>query len=148
MSTDAPARQSAFVRSLRDARRRPATDLAPDAGAVRAGLTLDRLDALVATTGLSAEAVGRLLDVSPRTLQRRRAAGERLSPAESDRLWRLLHVLALATRAFGSAASARAWLSTPKTLLGGETPLDRLDTEPGLREVEDMLTVIDETSAA
>lgn len=148
MSTDAPARQSAFVRSLRAARRQPTTALAPDADAVRAGLDLDALDRLVAATGLTAEAVGRLLHVSPRTLQRRRAAGERLSPAESDRLWRLLHVVTLARRAFGDDGAARTWLTTPKTLLAGETPVGRLDTEPGLREVEDMLTVIDETSAA
>jgi len=32
--------------------------------------------------------------------------------------------------------------------LDGETPLQRLDTEPGLREVEDLLTTIDETGAA
>ncbi len=146
MPADAPTRQAVFARALRAAHPRPAP--VPDARAVRAGLALSELDALVATTGLSLEAVGRLLDVSPRTLQRRRAAGERLSPAESDRLWRLFHVLALARRAFGNDESARTWLSTPKTLLAGETPLDRLDTEPGLREVEDMLTVIDETSAA
>jgi hypothetical protein len=30
----------------------------------------------------------------------------------------------------------------------GTTPLERLDTEPGLREVEDMFTVIDQTGAA
>jgi uncharacterized protein (DUF2384 family) len=48
----------------------------------------------------------------------------------------------------GDEDAARAWLKRPHALLGGECPLARLDTEPGLREVEDMLTTIDETAAA
>ncbi len=118
------------------------------AEAVRAGLDPAEIDALRQALGLSAGAVEPLLSASARTLQRRRARGEKLTPAESDRVWRLLHVTALACDALGTEAAAREWLTTPKTLLGGETPLERLDTEPGLREVEDMLTVIDETSAA
>jgi hypothetical protein len=39
-------------------------------------------------------------------------------------------------------------MTEAKGVLGGESPVERLDTEPGLREVEDMLTVIDETGAA
>ena len=140
--------QRAFADALRRRRDRGGPAVLPPADAVRDGLPLAVLDGVLAETGLSADALGRVLDVSPRTLQRRRAAGARLSPAESDRLWRLLHALALARRAFADDASAREWLTTPKALLGGETPLDRLDTEPGLREVEDMLTVVDETGAA
>jgi putative toxin-antitoxin system antitoxin component (TIGR02293 family) len=80
---------------------------------------------------------------------RRRKGDQRLTAAESDRLWRLLHIFDLALEAFGEREeAARTWLTTPHPLLQGETPLERLDTEPGLREVEDMLTVIDETAAA
>jgi hypothetical protein len=39
-------------------------------------------------------------------------------------------------------------LTEAKAVLGGESPAERLDTEPGLREVEDMLTVLDETGVA
>jgi putative toxin-antitoxin system antitoxin component (TIGR02293 family) len=67
---------------------------------------------------------------------------------ESDRLWRLLHVWERACCAFDDPASARDWLYEPSALLGGEAPGAHLDTEPGLREVEDMLTVIDETGTA
>lgn len=148
-STDARSRQTAFARAVGDAARADrGAPVVPDAAAVRGGLPLDALDAVLAEAGLSIEALGRVLAVSARTLQRRRAAGDRLTAAESDRLWRLRHALDLARRAFGSAEAARLWLTTPKALLGGETPFQRLDTEPGLREVEDMLTVVDETAAA
>lgn len=148
--TDARSRQDAFTRAIGTAvRANQGSGAVPDAAAVRVGLPLDTLDGALRAVGLSADALGGVLDVSARTLQRRRASGDRLTPAESDRLWRVLHVDALARRAFGDdAEAARVWLTSPKALLGGETPLQRLDTEPGLREVEDMLTVVDETAAA
>lgn len=58
------------------------------------------------------------------------------------------HLFRLALKAFdGHENAARTWFVTPKAVLDGETPLERLGTQPGLREVEDMLTVIDETTA-
>jgi putative toxin-antitoxin system antitoxin component (TIGR02293 family) len=121
----------------------------PDVNGVRAGIQLAALDEVRERLGLNQETLERTLCVSARTLQRRRRGEQRLTPAESDRLWRLLHIFHRALQAFGGdVEAARAWLTMPKPLLHGETPLDRLDTEPGLREVEDMLTVIDETAAA
>lgn len=60
----------------------------------------------------------------------------------------MLFIVEEARVALGSDESVRIWLTQPHALLGGETPLERLDTAPGVREVEDMLTVIDETAAA
>lgn len=37
---------------------------------------------------------------------------------------------------------------TPKSLLGGESPLQRADTDPGAQEVEDMLHAIEFTAPA
>lgn len=153
MSTIRTARpsQADFEEALHERlARQPVGDSpVPDVEEVREGVELDVLDAVRERLGLSQELLERMLSVSVRTLQRRRKGGERLTPAESDRLWRLLHVFQRALEAFdGREEAARTWLTTSKSLLGGETPLDRLDTEPGLREVEDMLTVIDETSAA
>ncbi len=150
-SSEAFTRQAAFEEGLREhlASRREAASDVPGVSGVRNGLSLAALDQIKERLGLSREAFERTLRVSVRTLQRRRKSGEHLTPAESDRLWRLLHVWRRAVEAFaGDEAAARTWLTEPKTLLSGETPLERLDTEPGLREVEDMLTVIDETAAA
>ncbi|MDX1545636.1 MAG: antitoxin Xre-like helix-turn-helix domain-containing protein [Rhodothermales bacterium] len=142
--------QATFEADLREylAGRSAPPPAAPDASRVREGIDLATLDALRERLGLSLEELERTLHVSSRTLQRRRKAEQRLSPAESDRLWRLLHIFARALTAFEhDEQAARAWLTTPKSVLRGETPLERLDTEPGLREVEDMLTVIGETAA-
>jgi putative toxin-antitoxin system antitoxin component (TIGR02293 family) len=39
----------------------------------------------------------------------------------------------------GKAEKAVEWLRTPNRALGGELPLDRLDTDRGAREVADIL---------
>ena len=115
---------------------------------IREGLPVAVVGEAAAHLGLSQETLAALLGVSARTLQRRRGAGEPLTRTESDRLARLVAVHRLAARAFESDEAASAWLTTPHRLLGGETPFERIDTEPGLREVRNMLTVIDENGVA
>ena len=148
-TTEAPS-QVGFEEDLRAglAKRLRVSLPTPRAEGVRQGLGLETLDEVQAFLGLKLEALEHMLHVSARTLQRRRKSHQRLTPAESDRLWRLLYIVEQALKTFEDQEAARSWLTTPKALLGGETPLERLDTEPGLREIEDMLTVIDETAAA
>ena len=115
---------------------------------VREGLPYEALESLSRTLGLTQEVLTRVLHVSERTLQRRRHSG-RLSPSESDRLWRIAHVYRLALEAFdGKADEASQWLTTPKRALGGDTPIAHLDTEPGERMVEQMLATIEHTMPA
>lgn len=142
--------QDAFENALRSFRsaRSEAGDAPPDIERVRKGLGMAVLDAVFEALDLDQSDVQDVLDISVRTLQRRRKQGKDLTPSESDRLWRLLHIWERSRTAFASDDAARTWLKTPHGLLDGETPLERLDTEPGLREVEDLLTTIDETGAA
>ena len=63
----------------------------------------------------------------------------RLTPAESDRTVRLAQVYAMATETLGDGDKAAQWLKTPNRALRGGRPLDQLDTDPGVREVEDVL---------
>ena len=140
--------QKSFEENLRRHLARSGRSETPGADRIRRGMSFEVLDDLQQKLGLGQQSLEQALGVSARTLQRRRKQGKSLSPATSDRLWRLLHVYHLAKRAFGSKEAARAWMTESKAMLGGETPLAHIDTEPGLREVEDMLTVIDETGAA
>ena len=145
-----PPSQETFQQGLRDhlAAQKPGPPSVPAADRVRSGLPSDLLGDIKETVGLGWDDLESVVGVSARTLQRRRERSEDLTPAESDRLWRLLHVWHRVTEAFGSEDAARTWLTAPHKLLGGDSPLEHLDTEPGLREVEDMLTVVDETAAA
>lgn len=118
------------------------------AAEVREGLPYETLESISRTLGLTQETLTRVLHTSDRTLQRRRR-DERLSPVESDRLWRIAHVYRLAVEAFDSnLAEAHRWLTTPNHTLGGDTPIEHLDTEPGERIVEQMLAVIEHTMPA
>jgi putative toxin-antitoxin system antitoxin component (TIGR02293 family) len=81
--------------------------------------------------------------VLPRkTLSHRRILGS-LTPDQSDRLSRVLRMIDLAETMFGDPAKARTWLRRPTPLLDGESPLDRLDTDFGIRQVEAILGRID-----
>ncbi len=116
--------------------------------AVREGLPFDVYERLRRMLGVSARELAEVLSIPERTLQRRRQAG-RLTSEESDRLLRVAHLVELALVVFeNDTERAVRWLTAPKSLLGGESPLARADTEPGAREVEDMLYAIEFTMPA
>lgn len=79
------------------------------------------------------------LGLNVRTLSRRTS---RLSTEESEKQLRAYRVFRLATRVLGSPEEARAWLDHPAPALGGEKPLDVLDTEPGAEAVVNLLNAI------
>ena len=79
-----------------------------------------------------------VLHVPARTLARRKRE-KRLRPDESDRLFRLGRIAALAEDVLGTRQKATHWLHQPNRALGNAVPLRQLDTEPGARQVEDLL---------
>jgi putative toxin-antitoxin system antitoxin component (TIGR02293 family) len=79
-----------------------------------------------------------------RTLQHRRSRRERLTVEESDRVLRVIRVLALAESVYGSRERALAWLRNPHARLDGRAPLSLLNTDTGSRIVEELLVQIDE----
>ena len=112
-------------------------------GTVRSGLpyaSFGRVrEALDAPDALLAQA----LAVSERTLYRRRRNESRLGPEASDRLLLLSETFEMAVRAFDDEEQARHWLREPHSLLGGERPLEHMDTVAGTREVQTMLQSIE-----
>jgi putative toxin-antitoxin system antitoxin component (TIGR02293 family) len=77
--------------------------------------------------------------ISPRTLKHRKARGEKLSPAETERAIRVASIIRLAERVFGNPEKAMRWLREPDDRLDDRTPLSRLSTEAGGKLVESML---------
>lgn len=64
----------------------------------------------------------------------------RLSTSESDYLYRIAHILALAESFFGDVEKAKRWLSKPKSQFSGRTPIEMLSTTPATDRVEALLT--------
>jgi len=74
-----------------------------------------------------------------RTFKRRQDTAQPLDPGESDRLVRLVRIVASAEDTFGDAQKAFAWLNRENRALDGMTPLALADTDLGARSVETLL---------
>jgi len=106
--------------------------------AIREGFPPAVVEELLQASGLTLKELAEALDLSPRSLQRRRRSG-RLARFESDRLYRLARIIALAQQSFGDRQSAARWLKRANRALGGATPISAMDTELGARQVENVL---------
>ncbi len=74
-----------------------------------------------------------------RTFKRRQDAAQPLDPVESDRLMRLVRLVAAADETFGDPQKALIWLGRENRALDGQTPLSLADTDLGARSVETLL---------
>lgn len=106
--------------------------------AVRRGLPVAVFEELRSALEVPARALADTTSIAPRTLARRKGEG-RLHKDESERVLRICALFELATEVLEDRDAARRWLTSPKRALGGHTPLEYADTEPGAREVEALL---------
>src|SRR5215831_13703434 len=106
--------------------------------AIREGFPPAVVDELMRTSGLTLKELATALDLSPRSLQRRRRTG-RLARYESDRLYRLARIVAIASEYLGDHERAMRWLKRPNRALSGLAPVAAIDTELGARQVENLL---------
>ena len=106
--------------------------------AIREGFPQEVIEELMEAADLSVKELATALDLSLRSLQRRRREG-RLARYESDRIYRLARIVALAKSSLGSRKTATRWLKRPNRALGGKAPLAVIDTEIGARTVENVL---------
>ncbi len=106
--------------------------------AIRDGFPHRVVEGVMQAAGISLKELAEILDVSPRSLQRRRRDG-RLARFESDRVYRIARIIALSKQYIGDAERAIRWLKTPSRALGGKIPLESIDTELGARTVENVL---------
>lgn len=106
---------------------------------LRRGLSWKALVRFQKYAGLTLDAIRETLQIPRRTLARRKLQG-RLTPLESERLFRLADVVEKAVSLFdGDTAAARQWLAFPQRALGNEPPLTVVRTDIGAREVERLI---------
>ena len=92
---------------------------------IRDGLPFSEFRALLELLSIPEEELGRLLGISPATLNR------------------FARLFGIAMEVLGNEEAAREWLKTPNPGTGGESPLSYADTEFGAREVENVLGRLD-----
>lgn len=106
---------------------------------VARGFSFGVLERLQRNVALDVDDIIGLVQISRRTLTRRREEG-RFLPEESDRFVRASRLLGKALELFeANGDAARAWLTAPQTALGGAIPLEVAKTELGAREVETLI---------
>lgn len=104
---------------------------------IEAGFMSDNVSRLFELRIISAEVRDQIIPYT--TPKRRLARGQRLSASESDRLFRIARVIAIAGVLFGDGEKAKRWLSTSKCCFSGKSPLEMLTTLQGSHLVEEML---------
>lgn len=120
----------------------PDASVTQRAEAIRDGLPAEAFDWLKAELGLTVEELAGIVHIPRRTVSRRKKEG-RFKPDESERVLRLIRLYQRAVQVLGHREEACSWMQEENYALGGETPLDFADTEPGARRVERLLGQID-----
>jgi putative toxin-antitoxin system antitoxin component (TIGR02293 family) len=105
----------------------------------RKGLPAETVRDVARELRLDRKLVAKVVGIPTRTLSRRLTERSRLSPAESDRLVRFARVIARAKDTFDDLAAAAQWLQTSNRSLNGQKPIDLLDTDTGVQQVETVL---------
>ena len=105
---------------------------------VRRGVPTQAVDHFLAAARLSFNSLDPKI-LNHRTFKRRKKNAQPLEQDESDRLLRMVGVVAAAEEVFGSVDKAQEWLNRATRALDGETPLAMADTDRGARAVEALL---------
>lgn len=104
---------------------------------IEAGFSLNSIETICDAGMLDIEQREMIVPVS--TLKSIFAGGRRLTVDESDRLYRVAHIVAMAGALFKDEMKAKRWLSKSKERFSGKSPIAMLSTSPGTRRVEEML---------
>lgn len=89
--------------------------------------------------GFTNEELAKMINVPARTYARRIADRGRLKIAEGERAARIMRIFDRAKQLFVTEEDVRKWLHAELPALGWRTPLDYAQTEPGAREVENLI---------
>jgi len=112
-----------------------------------AGLAFSEIETLREQLELTMDQLTAKLGLTRATLQRRKATGC-LTIDESAKVVRFARLLGQAAHVLGGVDDARKWLKTPQKSLGDTIPLDRAQTEAGVREIERLLEQFDPGASA
>jgi putative toxin-antitoxin system antitoxin component (TIGR02293 family) len=106
---------------------------------LREGLPIAVLGQFREQWGFTIMELAASLAIPKSTLMRMLERRQRMAAGESDRVYRLASILALAEQSLGDRGKAQRWLRQSNQALGGDRPLRALETEIGARRVEQVL---------
>lgn len=83
-------------------------------------------------SGLSKKELSGLLDVSFKTIQRYQKENKKLNALNSEQLLKMISLYQKAEETFGEISSFNRWLRKPAHGLGGQKPLELMQTPGGI----------------
>ncbi len=111
--------------------------------AINQGFSVKLLQKVASNLTVNTYKAGAYIDIKTATLNRRLSEGT-LTPAESDRLYRLIEVYDAALDLFnGDKTMACHWLHSPAAGLSGELPLNLIRTSTGTNDVLALISKIE-----
>ena len=105
---------------------------------IKKGLPTSAFEKIQKELDVSADTLASTVNIASRTLARRKKEG-RFHPDESERVLRIASLFDRALQVLHNKNRVQLWFKSPQKALEGKTPLEYADTEPGAREVEDLL---------
>jgi putative toxin-antitoxin system antitoxin component (TIGR02293 family) len=111
---------------------------------VEEGLPVSEVVEFGKHAGFTTDELARLIQIPPRTYARRVASNSRLKVPEGERAVRLMRLFDRAKQVFGTDENTRGWFNARLLALGRKTPLEYAQTEPGAREVENIIGRIED----
>ena len=105
---------------------------------IKRGLPVSSFEKIKKELDVPADILASTVNIASRTLARRKKEG-RFHPDESERVLRIASLFDRALQVLHNQNRVQLWFKSPQKALGGKTPLEYADTEPGAREVEDLL---------
>jgi putative toxin-antitoxin system antitoxin component (TIGR02293 family) len=111
-------------------------------GKLKHGLPVGAFDRLRERLDVPEKMLASTVNIAYRTLSRRKKEGQ-FKTDESERVLRIARLYEKALDVLEDDEITRQWFKIPAKALGGKTPLEYADTEPGAQEVEDLLSRIE-----
>jgi putative toxin-antitoxin system antitoxin component (TIGR02293 family) len=106
---------------------------------IKRGYPIDKFERLKEEFGVNREKLAGIASISLATLHRRKVSAKHLTPDESEKIYRLEKLYAVALEVLEKKEIVRAWFNAPQIVFEGKTPLEYADTLPGSEEVERVL---------
>ena len=106
---------------------------------VEEGLPVMEVVAFGKQAGFTNDELAQLIQIPARTYARRVAGTAKLKMHEGERAARLMRLFDRAKDVFGTDETTRGWFNAKILALGWKTPLQYAQTEPGAREVENII---------
>lgn len=106
---------------------------------IRGGVSFAEFQRLIDILGLTVKEAARVLGITERTMARRMVENGNLDLIESERQVLLSNLVAHGIDVFEDQGKFNRWMRRPLGLLGGESPLEFLNTATSFQVVEQLL---------